>query len=110
MDNQEIIDKKLKPILPYECQKLGMPESFIKGIYSMWRSSFCEAITNDNGNVISVRIRIRYDITRPCSAYRDFIHELWHAKNYYIGKKSSSDLVAELYAWRRYLEKSILHR
>ncbi len=110
MDSQEIIDKKLKPILPYECQRLGIPESFIKGIYRMYRNSFCEPIINDNGNVISVRIRIKSEITRPCSAYRDFIHELWHAKNYYICKASSSDLVAELYAWRRYIEKLILHR
>ena len=107
-DIDEIIEKILRPELTKECNHLGIPESFIKGIHSIFPkpfeySSFCEPI-EENGRVEGVRIRIDCEINQAGPALRDFLHEMRHAKDYYEGK-NSSELKAVLYSWIRYFER-----
>jgi hypothetical protein len=101
----EIIQNVLRPELNAECKRLGIPESFIKGIYCIypkpWEySSLCEPIERD-GKVEGVRIRIDCRFTNAGPALRDFWHEMWHSKDYYMGRESS-EVKATLYSWRRY--------
>ncbi len=105
-DIDEIIAKVLKPELKPECERLGIPESFIKGIHSIlpkvWEySSLCQP-DERNGEVVGVWIRIDCEIRKVVPALRDLWHEMWHAKDYYEGKKTS-EAKAILYSWRRYL-------
>ena len=108
VDIDEIIEKVLRPELKRECERLGIPESFIKGIYAIlpkaWEySSLCEPVER-SGKVEGVRIRIDYRINKPGAALRDFWHEMRHAKDYYNGRKSS-EAKATIYSWKRYLKR-----
>jgi hypothetical protein len=104
-DINDIVEEVLKPELNAECNRLGIPQSFIKGIYGIYPKaweycSLCEPVER-NGSVEGVRIRIDCRITSPGSALRDFWHEMWHSKDYYRGRESS-EVRATLYSWKRY--------
>lgn len=111
-DIEKIITNTLRTLLPLECQRLGVPSSFIQGIYSIFPkpfeySSLCEPIEQD-GKINGVRIRIDTTIRSEGRALRDFWHEMYHAKEYFEGRETHSEAKATLYSWRRYLEK-LLH-
>ena len=97
-DINDIIEKYLKPRLASECERLGIPESFIAGIYGIYPeldcSSCCEPV-REEGRVREVRIRIDSEIRSPLVAILHFWHEMRHAKDYYEDCKSSE--------WRAYL-------
>jgi len=97
-DINDIIERRLKPRLASECQRLGIPESFIAGIYGIYPeldcSSCCEP-TREEGKVREVRIRIDSEIRSPLVATLHFWHEMRHAKDYYEDNRSSE--------WRAYL-------
>ena len=97
-DISDIIDRHLKPRLASECQRLGIPESFIAGIYGIYPqldcSSCCEPI-REEGKIREVRIRIDSEIRSPRMAILHFWHEMRHAKDYYEDNRSSE--------WRAYL-------
>jgi hypothetical protein len=103
----KIIEQSLKPLLKTECEKLGIPQDFIKGIYPIFPKSFeytsaCEPIVEGN-KIEGVRIRIDCTITKPGPALRDFWHEMRHAKDCYEGK-NSSEIKAEFYSLKRRLQ------
>lgn len=108
-DISDIIDKHLKPRLESECQRLGIPESFIAGIYGIYPqfdcSSCCEPI-GEEGKVREVRIRIDSEIRSPLVATLHFWHEMRHAKDYYKDCKSSEGR-AYLYMLKRGLERLV---
>ena len=104
----DIIKNALCPRLNSECQRLDIPLSFIKGVYSIypkaWEySSLCEPAEKDS-KIEGVRIRIDMTITSPSQAKRDFWHEMRHARDYYEGRKHS-EFKAFLYSWKRYFEE-----
>ena len=102
-DISDIIERCLKPRLASECQRLGIPESFIAGIYGIYPeidcSSCCEPI-REEGKVREVRIRIDSEIRSPLVATMHFWHEMRHAKGYYEDGKSSEGR-AYLYMLKR---------
>jgi hypothetical protein len=103
-DINDIITGYLEPRLKSECERLGIPKSFIDGIYAIWPkafeySSLCEPIERD-GKVIAVRIRIDSELRSPRAALLDFWHELWHAKEYYENREIS-ERRAQLYVLKR---------
>lgn len=111
MDVDEIIKHYIKPRLSTECEKIGVPESFILSIYGCYSKPFeyqskCYPEYNkSSGEIIGVHIRIG-DINRnkPRTVLSDFRHELWHTKKYYCGvdqdKIKFEELRADLYAIR----------
>ena len=108
----QIIEQFIKPQIEPECHSLGISPDFIQGIYPIFPktleySSMCEPVYR-NGNIKGVRIRINCSIDKPGPALRDFWHEMRHAKDYYEGRKSS-EMKANLYSWRRYLQH-LLHK
>jgi len=108
-DINDIIERRLKPRLASECQRLGVPESFIAGIYGIYPeldcSSCCEPIRKE-GKVREVRIRIDSEIRSPLVATLHFWHEMRHAKDYYEDCKSSEGR-AYLYMLKRGLERLV---
>ena len=109
-DVSDIIQRYLEPRLESECQRLGMPSSFIVGIYGTYpepfvRSSWCELIKQD-GKTQAVRIRIDGEIRSPREALMHFWHEMRHAKDYYENSWSS-EWRAYLYMLKRCLEELV---
>jgi len=109
-DISDIIEKHLKPRLKSECERLGIPQSFIAGIYGIYpepfvRSSCCEPIKQGD-KVKAVMIRIDSEIRSPRIVLMDFWHELRHAKDCYENRKSS-EWRANLYVLRRCLEQLV---
>jgi len=103
-DINDIITAYLEPRLKSECERLGIPQSFIDGIYAIWPkafeySSLCEPLNRD-GRVVAVRIRIDSEIHSPRAALLEFWHELWHAKEYYENS-GFSERRAHLYVLKR---------
>ena len=103
-DINDIIAGYLEPRLKSECERLGIPQSFIAGIYAIWPrefgySSLCEPVERD-GKVVAVRIRIDSELRNPRAALLEFWHELWHAKEYYENREFS-ERGAHLYVLRR---------
>jgi len=103
-DIDDIIAGYLEPRLKSECERLGIPQSFISGIYAIWPrefgySSLCKPV-EQNGRVVRVTIRIDSELRNPRAALLEFWHELWHAKEYYENSKPS-ELRAYLYVCRR---------
>jgi len=78
-DINDIIERRLKPRLASECQRLGIPEAFIAGIHRIYPeldcSSCCEP-TREEGKVREVRVRIDSEIRSPLVATR----HLWHTE------------------------------
>ncbi len=110
---ETIIERYLIPSVAAECQRLGMPVGFVRGIYAIWPKllaydSMCEP-TEENGEINGVRIRIDYSITNPNAARRHFWHEMRHAKDI-LERRRPSEIRANLYSWQRYLEFAILRR
>ena len=71
-DINDIIAGYLEPRLTSECERLGIPQSFIDGIYSIWPkafeySSLCEPVER-GGKVVAVRIRIDSELHSPRAA------------------------------------------
>ena len=118
-DIDDIIDKVIKPRLNKECQKLGIPSSFIHDVAAIYPKPFefhsiCQPVRGDGTYVESeeeevakVKIRIDSTIRRHSAALIAFWHEMYHAKQYYEGKKRQSELRATLYSWKRFLEELI---
>ena len=108
-DINDVIERHLKPRLESECQRLGIPESFIVGIYGIYPeldcSSCCEPI-REGGKVREVRIRIDSEIRSSLVAALHFWHEMRHAKDYYEDCKSSEGR-AYLYMLKRGLEELV---
>ena len=108
-DINDIIEIRLKPRLASECLRLGIPDSFIAGIYGIYPeldcSSCCEP-TREEGKVREVRIRIDSEIRSPRVAILHFWHEMRHAKDYYEDRKSSEGK-AYLYMLKRGLEELV---
>jgi len=108
-DVSDIIEKHLTPRLASECERPGVPESFIAGIYGIYPeidcSSCCEPI-REEGKVRKVRIRIDSEIRSPRVAILHFWHEMRHAKDYYEDN-SSSEWKAYLYMLKRGFQELI---
>jgi len=103
-DINDIIAGCLEPRLKSECERLGVPQSFIDGIYAIFPkafeySSLCEPIEQDS-RVVAVRIRIDNELRSPRAALLEFWHEMWHAKECYENRKSS-EWRANLYVLKR---------
>jgi len=108
-DISEIIERHLEPRLKSECRKLGIPESFVAGIYGVYaepfgHSSQCEPVIQE-GQTVAVRIRIDSEIRAPSRAVMHFWHELRHAKDCYE-KRPSSEWKAHLYVLKRCLSEA----
>ena len=107
-DINEIIDCHLKPRLKSERERLGIPETFIAGIYGIYpepfvKSSCCEPL-EEAGKIEAVRIRIDCEICNLRVAVKHFWHEMRHAKDLYNNRKCS-EWNAELYAMKRSLQE-----
>lgn len=68
----DIIQNCLEPRLKAECERLGMPQSFVEGVYATFPKplsypSACEPIETD-GKIKGVRIRINCEAGRPKQA------------------------------------------
>ncbi len=102
-DINDIIAGYLEPRLKSECQRLGIPQSFIAGIYGIYPEAFassCCELIKQGDKVVAVKIRINSELRSPRVALLHFWHELWHAKECYEDTKSS-EWRARLYSLRR---------
>ncbi len=106
IDISDIIESYIQPRVKSECERLGIPPSFIDGIYGIYHELFgavscCEPV-REGTTIKAVRIRIDSEIRCPQKALRHFGHELRHAQDIYENKKSP-EWKADLYAWKRCL-------
>ena len=100
------------PRLESECKRLGIPPSFVEGVYSVFAkafeyTSFCEPVKRE-GEIQRVRIRIGDSVGNKVEALMHFYHEMWHAKEYYEGleeRSKHSEFRATLYSWKRLFEE-----
>lgn len=117
-DITDIIQTYIRPLLNSECRRLGMPPSFVRnvrGVYPKhWEfNSVCRSIGEDGsslqggGEVACVEIGIDSTIRTPSRGLMDFWHEIYHAKEFYRGKRRTSEFKATLYSWRRLFEECL---
>ena len=110
MDTEQIIQEYLEPRIPDECGRLGIPLSFIRGIYPgrmQLEAANCAPVRKDgekNGEIIGVIIKLDYEEKRPRGARGSFFHEFKHAQKYYK-REPQSDFEAYWYEIRRGIEE-----
>ena len=110
MNIDYIIREEIVPILDEECERLGIPKNFVSGVYGCYsnldRRSYAQRIEDENGNTIKVRIRIGDSNKTVNQAKFDFYHEMWHAREYFLGE-NISEKNAWSYAGKRRIEEKI---
>jgi len=110
-DISEIIEEHLKPRLGAECNRLGIPESFIDGIYATFPKAFayssrCDPIEQD-GKIVKVKIRLDSEMRSPFLALTEFWHEMRHAKDCYENRVPS-EWRANLYVLESCLREGLI--
>lgn len=115
MDIDQIIQEYIEPMIGDECERLGIPPSFIIGVHAGTPSTHSDKLAGakcipvrENGNkygkITGVRIHFNERENRPRGARGAFFHEFRHARDYY-NNEPLSELKAYSYMLKRGIEE-----